>query len=142
MRYNYNGYKPSFRERLYRFFSGRNGADKLCFFSLAVYFVLTVVNLFVNSAVLSVLALLILIYAWFRVLSKNIYKRRAENEKFCSLLRRFTGFFKIKKRAFKERKDFAYRKCPSCKCTLRLPKKKGKHQTRCPRCSKEFSVKI
>jgi len=140
--YNYNGYRPSFKERIYRFFSGRNGSDALAFAFIALYFVVCVINVFVSSIVLTIFGWLLLFYAWFRVLSKNVYKRRMENEKFRRLLFKFTNFFKIKLRAFKERKIYAYRKCPSCKSTLRLPKKKGKHGTRCPRCHKEFSVKI
>ena len=142
MRYQYNGYKPSFKERMYRFFSGRNGSDTICYGLLILYLLNTVINFFVSSVILWLLGLAIIAYMWFRIFSRNIYKRRIENEKFKSLLNRFTRFFRVKKRAFKERDVFVYRKCPGCKSMLRLPKRKGRHNVKCPRCHKEFSLKI
>lgn len=39
-------------------------------------------------------------------------------------------------------KDHVYRICPSCKANIHLPKKKGAHTVRCPRCNVLFEVKI
>ena len=33
-----------------------------------------------------------------------------------------------------------FRQCPYCSATLRLPRQKGKHTVKCPRCSKSFGV--
>ena len=35
-----------------------------------------------------------------------------------------------------------YRRCPGCRVTLRLPKRKGKHTVVCPKCGRRFEVKI
>lgn len=39
-------------------------------------------------------------------------------------------------------KDHVYRTCPLCLANIRLPKKKGTHNVRCPKCSNLFEVKI
>lgn len=137
---NYN--KISFKERIFRFFYGRNGTDQLAVAVLVLYFVLSLTNIFVGSFVLQLFCYALLLYSLFRTMSRNIYKRRAENLKFCSLLARIKRFFSVKKRSFKERKFKIYKKCPFCKSTLRLPKKKGRHNVNCPKCNKLFEVKI
>ncbi|MBE6677953.1 MAG: hypothetical protein E7597_04075 [Ruminococcaceae bacterium] len=143
MGYGYNnGYKPSFKEKIVHFFSGRNGTDTICYATFGLYLAISVVNLFLSSVVLWAMSWILIAYMWFRVFSRNLYKRRLENEKFRAVFSKISRYFRLKKRAFNERKDFSYRKCPGCKSTLRLPKKKGKHTTRCPRCGKEFTVKI
>lgn len=73
-------------------------------------------------------------YTLYRVMSRKIAKRRAENEKFCN-------FFKLRRNKFRDRKTHVYRKCPECKAVLRLPKAKGRHSVVCPRCKKHFEVK-
>lgn len=49
---------------------------------------------------------------------------------------------KNKKQKLPRDKDHVYRTCPECKANIRLPKKKGAHSVRCPRCSTLFDVKI
>ena len=55
---------------------------------------------------------------------------------------RVRGAFRRLKLRFSERKTHIYKTCPHCRATLRLPRAKGEHTTRCPRCGKEFGVKI
>ncbi len=142
MKNNYSGYKPSFKERLVSFLSGRNGIDAICYLLLGLYAVISLVNCFINSLSLWLFGIALILYMWFRVFSRNIYKRRMENEKFMAFWRKLARWFKQKRRAFKERKDYAFRKCPSCKSVLRLPRVKGKHCTKCPRCHTAFEVEI
>ena len=63
------------------------------------------------------------------------------NEKLLKLL----GVFRRKK-DFNEQKRadkcHVYKKCPSCKAVLRLPKRPGVHKTVCPRCGREFTVRV
>ena len=81
-----------------------------------------------------VLSALLIFVIFYRIFSRNIQKRRQENEKFC-------GFFKLIRNRFRDRKTHVYRKCPKCKAVLRLPKAKGKHTVVCPRCKNRFEVK-
>lgn len=136
------GYEMRFKERIARFMYGRYGADELYRFLFILFYVLFVPNMFLRSYILSVLTLAVLVFATYRSFSRNIAARRAENEKYLALKRRFLGFFKLQKNKWRDRKTHAYRKCPYCKSVLRFPKKKGLHHARCPECSKNFDVKI
>lgn len=121
---------------------GRYGTDTLSTVLLYVYFafvlICTVVSIFVRSIWFSlfyyVVATALVVWMLSRMFSRNIAARKRENDKFC-------GFFKLRKNKFRDRKTHVYRKCPSCKAVLRLPKAKGKHFVVCPRCKNRFEVK-
>ena len=130
------------RERLYRFMQGRYGTDSLNNFLLAIYFGLFLVNLFIPTLIVSFLETVLIVWMFFRILSRNIYKRRRENEKFLNLMKKPKAYFALTKSKRRDRKTHVYRKCPACKSTLRLPRRKGKHTAVCPRCERRFEVKI
>lgn len=133
------------KDKLYRFMYGRYGVDQLSKFMLNVYLFLALVSLFVPfivDVVLLPLSVILISLVFFRMLSKNIYKRQWENAKYLSIKRKFTEHFKYISNKWKFRKTHVYKKCPSCKCKLKLPRKKGTHTVKCPKCSNNFSVKI
>ena len=134
--------KMKFREKLVRFMSGRYGGDQLNSFVLIVVAILMVVNIFVNSWIMYICYMVLWIWTLFRMLSRNIYKRRAENEKFLKLWNPIKNKWKLMKNKRRDRKTHVYKKCPKCKSVLRLPRQKGKHTVRCPKCSERFDVKI
>ena len=138
---NYNR-RPSIRERLARYMAGRYGIDRLYYFLLAICFILIVINLFVNSYIISLLESALFVYALYRVMSRNIYKRQQENEKFVKFADQPKKFINLQKCKNRDRKTHVYRKCPSCKNNLRLPKEKGKHTVVCPCCKHRFDVRI
>jgi hypothetical protein len=121
---------------------GRYGTDTLGNVMLVSYIVITILYTFIGFFVDSVwfdvavwlVSTALAIIVFYRMFSRNVAKRRKENERFC-------GFFRLRKNRFKDRKTHVYRKCPECKAVLRLPKAKGKHTVVCPRCKKRFSVK-
>ncbi|MBQ7322728.1 MAG: hypothetical protein IJW99_11570 [Clostridia bacterium] len=131
-----------FQDKVIRFMYGRNGNDKLNQALFWVYFVLLLLNIFLKSIILWILELLLVALYLFRFLSRNIYRRQRENRGFLKVWNKFTGFFKLQKNKFRDRKTHVYRKCEHCRAVLRLPKKLGKHTVRCPQCGKTFSVKI
>lgn len=138
---NYNG-RPSFKERLARFMMGRYGIDRLYYFLMAVCFILIVINIFVSSIWISLIETLLIGYAIYRVMSKNIYKRQQENEKFTKIADKPKKFLNLQKCKKRDKATHVYKKCPSCKSNLRLPKEKGEHTVVCPCCKHRFSVKI
>ncbi len=73
------------------------------------------------------------VYYLFRFLSRNIPKRREENEKFCNF------FIRLKKRWTD--KEHRYFKCPQCRQTVRVPRGKGTIKIRCPKCGNQFEKK-
>lgn len=68
---------------LARFMYGRNGVDQLGFVTLWAAIILDVVNLFVRNqvaySILSAVAMVLTVWMVFRMFSKNLSKRRAEN---------------------------------------------------------------
>ncbi|MCQ2478638.1 MAG: hypothetical protein MJ091_05465 [Clostridia bacterium] len=131
----------NFRYKLMQFMSGRNGLDRLFYLLFAVAAVIWLVNCFVRSIILQLIIDAILIYAFFRVLSKNVYARRKEETAVFSLVDKFMSKINTKKQQMAD-KTHIYKKCPYCKATLRLPRRKGKHKTVCPKCNKEFTVRV
>lgn len=147
-----------FKERLYRFFYGRYGTDQLYKFCLVAILVLMVVSIILQlvlpeglassiaSLSLSVLTYALLFWMIFRSMSRNIYKRRRENEGYLKISGAVKRFFigNTSRRTRSTNRDDAYyifRDCTRCKATLRLPRKKGKHSVKCPRCSHSFYVR-
>lgn len=129
-----------FRERVARFMAGRYGVDQLGRALLWAYLIAAVAALFFEPFYFVALALVI--WLFYRALSKNIYKRQMENQKYLRISGKIKGWFGLQKKKFAERKTHRYRTCPHCKATLRLPNKKGKHTVCCPKCRKDFDVKI
>lgn len=131
----------NFRYRLMQFMSGRYGIDKLFYGIIGAAMVISFINIFLRLWALQIIVYVLVFYALFRVLSRNIYARKKENDWFQNKL----NFIK-KRREFAEQKRadkfHIYRKCPACKATLRLPHRIGTHKTVCPRCNKEFTVKV
>lgn len=135
-----------FMQKIQQFMYGRNGFDSYSFFLFITALVISTANFFVwnywASLVIYVLQLLVLGYATFRILSKNIYKRAAENRRFQKIWNAVKNFFILQKNRIKDIKTHRYRKCKYCKATLRLKRKRGKHTVRCPKCRGEFKVNI
>ena len=137
-----------FREKLYRFMSGRNGFDDFAKFLIYTALGITLANMIVSmflptvAAVLSFVSYFLLIYAIFRILSRNIYARSAENRKYHEITGKIKAWFKLQANRVKDGKAFVYRKCPSCKKVLRLPRKRGSHTVKCPCCGNRFSVRV
>ena len=130
-----------FRYKLMRFFSGRYGIDNLFYLLFCIAAVISVLNIFVRTVYLQIIVYALVVYALFRVMSRNIAARSRENRAIFSWISKA----KAKKDTYKQRKSdktHIYKKCPYCKATLRLPRKKGSHKTICPACKMEFSVRV
>ena len=94
------------RDRMIRFMQGRYGADAFgkCLSGVVIVLLIAEIildvvwrNAFVKMC-LNTLALALLVYLYFRMFSKNIYKRQAENGKYLRLSGRVGGWFSLQKR--------------------------------------------
>ena len=137
------------KDRFAAFMYGRNGNDEFYTFLMWVALALLIVawifmiaGLHVVYIILYALDLLILWYGMFRCMSRNKEKRSRENRAFLRRWNAFKGFFKLQGNRVRDRKTHVYRRCPGCRVTLRLPKRKGKHTVVCPKCGRRFEVKI
>lgn len=128
------------RNWLRNFMTGRYGPDQLYIASLITAMVLALLGSFLGWW-MRLLSYLFLFYALFRMLSRNIYKRRKENDKFLKYWWPIKMWFKRKLQRIKSSKTYAFFKCPACKNTLRVPKGKGKIQITCPKCGERFVKK-
>lgn len=127
-----------FREKFARFMYGRYGMDQLSRFTSYVSLILLVITLFNNNIVLYTIAVAGLIYTYFRIFSRNISRRHAENERYLKVYYRIRGKFNTFKARMQDRKTHKIFKCPSCSQKIRVPKNKGKISIKCPKCRIEF----
>ena len=133
-----------FREKIARFMDGRNGTDDLGRFLLIVSLVLVVASMLIGGlagSILWVLVLVALIFCYFRILSRNTYKRRNENEWYLRRKNAVSRWFKSLKDRWNQRKEYKFFRCPSCHALLRVPKGKGKILLTCRKCGRRFERK-
>lgn len=131
----------NFRYRLMQFMSGRYGIDKLFYIITAVALILSFINIFLQSFILQTVVYVIMFFGILRVFSRNCEARRRENRWICEKL----NFIQRKRDFYNQKKAdkcHIYKKCPACKAILRLPRRVGLHTTICPRCNKNFKVKV
>lgn len=118
---------------LRRFMTGRYGTDKLNTAILGSGVALCLICLFVRTPLISLLftsaSYGLMIWAIFRSLSRNTYKRYQENRRFLLLIDR------VKDRQHR------YFSCPRCRQPVRVPKGKGKISITCPKCKEKFIKK-
>ncbi|MBQ9990883.1 MAG: hypothetical protein IJP31_08070 [Lachnospiraceae bacterium] len=114
-----------------RFMIGRNGRDEL---ELAVFyasFILYILGVWLRFSLLEIIAWMGLLYSLFRILSKNVYKRREENRRFLQKVQ----FLKLRLSMRKTHKIYC---CKGCKRKIRVPRGKGKIEITCPMCGKKM----
>ena len=115
---------------LRKFMAGRYGSDRLNMVILCAGLVASILSsLFRNlnaRMIFLVLSYALMIWAIFRALSRNTYKRYQENRRFLLIFDRL-----------KDRNN-RYFNCPKCRQTVRVPRGKGKISITCPRCREKF----
>ena len=120
--------------KLQRFLYGRYGMDELTatatFVSLALWFL----ALLFSIRYLSTAAFVIMLWACWRCYSKNIPKRRQENDTFLRAVQKPKNWFGLQKNCWRDRKTHKYFHCSSCKTVLRVPKGRGMIEITCPKC--------
>ena len=121
------------KQALQRFMSGRYGTDKLNTWILGAGVILCLVSIFVPVALVN-LALTagsyaLMIWAIFRTLSRNTYKRYQENHRFLLWKQKLTD------------RQHRYYNCPRCRQQVRVPRGKGKISITCPKCKEKFVKK-
>lgn len=129
------------REKLQRFMMGRYGIDQLSKFLNAVVIVLLVLSLFINNHAISLLAMLLLVYCYFRMFSKNHRKRYDENMRFMKATANIRSRYRTFQRDRQICRTHHIYRCPSCRQKIRVPRGKGRVAIRCPKCSAEFIKK-
>lgn len=130
----------NWRERLTQFMRGRYGGNDTLnksLFGVFLFFLLIAIfssRSSIANSIFNLLAIAVLIYSYFRIFSRNIARRQAENQKFLEITASVRSMFG-KKSADKTHRIF---RCPKCGQKMRVPKGKGKIEITCPNCRNKF----
>ena len=117
-----------------KFMIGRYGPDHLCVATIVLAMVMSLLHAILWFAPLLILSYTAFGLTIFRMLSRNITRRRAENDRFIRFWWPVRTKIKNFIRYLKDKRKYVYYKCPTCKLKLRVPKGKGKIRITCPRC--------
>lgn len=140
--------KQAFRS----FMFGRNGADHLSvallWVGLILYLLGGIVGSIAVSVIFPILGILLNVTGFacyvlciFRMFSRNVDKRRAENRRYVTLMEKKKTQRRQARVRFQNRKTYKYFKCPGCKAWLRLSRGKGVVTVTCSRCKTSFTQK-
>ena len=121
-----------------RFMAGRYGSDPLNNALLILGIALIIVARILGWAWMNVFILALLCLCYFRMFSRNIQARYAENQKFLQKWGPVSRRLHNAVLRFQDRKTHRYFKCPNCHKRLRVPKGRGKITITCPHCRTQF----
>jgi ribosomal protein L37AE/L43A len=133
--------KGDFQRNVATWMQGRNGGDELGTFCTVVSFIILIINIFLHTLFLSVVALALIIYACWRVASKNLEARESENATFVGLFGPLARWLRNPAAAVAEARTYKHLKCPECGQRVRVPRKKGKLRVTCPSCHEKFEAR-
>lgn len=123
-------FMASLTARLQRFMAGRYGTDRLNMTILGAGLAVCLISPFFHNALINLLLTALsyglMIWAIYRSLSQQTYKRYQENRKFLQF------FDRVKDRQHR------YYDCPKCHQVVRVPRGKGKISITCPKCREKF----
>ena len=128
------------RRCLTRFMAGRYGGDQLNVLLIALYLIFYVVYLFTGRLVFEALALLLVLASFYRSLSRNLDRRRAENTRFLQAVRPIARRWSVFRSRAHDR-EHRYFKCPNCGQQMRVPRGKGRITVHCRSCGAVFEEK-
>ena len=128
------------RERFSQFMRGRYGNDQFNQFLMIVAMICLVISFF-RGNVFYLIALLLMIYAYYRMFSRKIYQRSGENQWYLQKSLKVRNWFSGQKKMFAQRKTHHIYKCPNCKQKIRVPRGRGKIEIRCQKCGTKFIKK-
>ena len=125
------------KEKLYALMQGRYGVDTLNQVLMITCILFLFLNIFVQSIFLSTIGYTLWVIALYRMFSKKIYKRYAENEKFMQLIAPITRMQSLHQKR-KQDPSHKYYRCPKCRQILRVPKGHGQVIITCPQCQTQI----
>lgn len=133
--------KNNWKNKMMQFMQGRYGADQMGQMLSAVSMVFLIISLFSRNQAWFLLALIGIVYNYFRMFSKNISKRYAENQKYLTMTAGIRRKIASWKSQLAQRKIYHIYRCPGCKQKIRVPRGRGKIEIRCPKCNTRFVKK-
>jgi hypothetical protein len=117
---------------------GRYGIDQFSRAIVITGLALSLIASLTKNSLLIFIAYIPIIYAFYRILSKNIQKRTRENFIYCDLIRKTKAKLNNYKLLLIGTRTHKYYKCKKCRQIIRIPRGKGKICISCPKCRNEF----
>ena len=120
------------RDKFNKFMQGRYGVDELSRFTMGAALVLIILTMFITmfnrnlGSIFDFLGIAAIVYAYFRIFSRNIQQRYAENQKYLQMTSKFRLRFNKEKNLMKQRKTHHIYSCPGCGQKVRIPRGKFK----------------
>ncbi len=128
------------RSFLARVMAGRYGSDQLNLALTVLYLIFIVVEWITGLALFYWLALVFLLICLLRSFSRQLERRRAENQKFLQLVRPLQSRLRALRTRLKDR-NHRYFRCPCCGQQMRVPRGKGRITVHCRSCGATFEEK-
>ena len=128
------------RNAIQRFMYGRYGNDPLNLFLMGLYLLLYLVFMLTGLELLYIVSFVLLAVTLFRLLSRNMERRRMENARFMRAAGPALSWLRTR-RTMRRDKEHVYFKCPSCGQRLRVPRGRGKITVTCRSCGASFQEK-
>ena len=125
------------REKLMRFMQGRYGNDRLGQAMLVLALICMVLSIF-RIPFVSTVGLVVLILVYYRMFSRQISKRAAENQKYLTLEWKVRARLQKRKQALAQSRTHRIFKCPECRQKIRVPRHRGRIAISCRKCGAEF----
>lgn len=134
------------KQKLQNFMQGRYGLDALYHTLLMGAVLSSLLSLLtrdipVLSNLLGFASMATITWAIFRVMSRNIEKRYLENLHYLERIGSLRHRILFKREKHRQRKEYKFFVCPTCRTNLRVPKGKGKVNITCTKCGNRFSGK-
>ena len=116
---------------------GRYGNDRLGQVMLGLAMVCVVLSLF-RIPFISTIGLVVLILTYYRMFSRQIARRTAENQKYLKLEWKLRAKLQKQKQSLAQRRTHRIYKCPNCRQKIRVPRNRGRIAISCRKCGTEF----
>ena len=139
------------KQSLRNFMAGRNGADRLGLTLLWTGLILYILGTLIGAAsgtfwmllgsLLNLAGFACYVLCIYRMFSRNLTKRQAENRRFESACARSKTQLRQAKNRFKNRKKYKYFRCPKCHAWLKLKRGSGEGTLTCGKCKHAFKAK-
>lgn len=137
------------------FMVGRYGYDKFSRFLIVLSMVLMILTVFLNLKYLYIIALVVLAFGYYRMISRNIKRRKRENEIYTSIVSKFSfrkkpeqaeangvrkyADFEVYQEIGEDEETVYYcYKCRGCGHEIREPEGQGIVKIVCPDCGKQL----
>lgn len=125
-------------DRLRRLLYGRYGSDRLMWALLALVGIFMFLSWLTSWRVWWFFSVLVLAVCYFRIFSRDIMRRRTENEWFLRLWHPAAKRISLAREAARDVQTHRHFNCPGCSQPLRVPRGRGRIEIRCPRCGYSF----